>query len=435
MKPFRARPRHPVTGARFTLSARSAAELGAYVHRLEQLRIDLRLGLKTPEQVDHELRFMKHGPVTLERVYRAYLERPDVAPETRRALATWWTAYATATLRAGPLAAIDAPAVRRWVEELARAGLAKSTIDGAWRKLSALGTYAAARGWIAGPPWGKARPPKVGGPGRPPREALRSVDELVRLLRAARALDAEMPTRWLAIKVFLAVLFGLRQGELAGLRWSDIEWGPPLVITVARQWEGQPLKRGTKVTRLEGLDAMVSILTIHKLEVISRGLYKDRGPLIPHPSSEPGAPRAYSKGEVLTRGDVRAVVDRASLRRADVANDLFGSWSAHSFRSSFVTLETLASGGDLRRVQARSRHASLASLVRYLRMLSETAPASPLVAELPGLVTGDAGAPLHTRRELPAGPGGGRSAAGSALDARPEGALPWRVPLARPRQT
>jgi integrase len=400
MKSFRARPRHPVTGARIVISARSAAELGAYVHRLDTLRTELRLGMTSAEQVDQALRHMRFGPVTLERVYRAYLERPDIAKNTRRAFTSWWATLA-GELGAMPLASIDAPRVRRWVEGLARSGHAASTIDAAWRKLSALGTYAAARGWIAGAPWGKARPPKVGGPGRGPPDAAANVGELVAILRSARALDRESPYRGLAAKFFLAMLFGLRQGELAGLRWSDIDLGPPLVIQVVRQWQRDPLKRGTRPARLEGLPEAGSVLKIHQLELMSRGLYAARGPVFPATDSARDAPRAYSKGEVLRRGDVRAVIQGAAIRTPGAIE----RWSAHALRGSFVTLEALASGGDMRRVQARSRHASLASLVRYLRQMTQSAPTSPLMSELPGLYGGDAGASRSNptqRRALPA---------------------------------
>jgi integrase len=403
MKAFVARPRHPVTGARIVLSARTKNELAAYVHRVDSLRTDLRLGLKTAVQVDHELRFMKHGAVTLERVYHGYLERPELAPNTRRAYVSWWRTLAVG-IAVEAFASLDGPRLRAWVEQLARRGLARTSIGAAWRKLSALGTYACERGWVSAVPWGSWHPPStLGAAGRPPRDAARTVDELVRLLDAARTLDLGVQgnTPGLAAKVFLALLFGLRQGELAGLRWTDVEWGPPLLIHVVRQWRGAPLKRGTRPAVLEGLDEARPILALHRLECMHRGLFKKTGPIFPGPDSERGHPRAYAGGEVLTRRDVRAVVDRASLARGSAD----GAWSAHSFRSTFVTLEASASGGDLRRVQLRSRHASLASLVRYLRAMTIAAPSTPLMF-LPRTDSAE-GAPFPPRSDVPALPRGG----------------------------
>lgn len=403
MKRCTAKPRHPVTGARFTLSARTPAELGAYMHRLETLRTELRLGMKSPAQVEHELRHMRHGPVTLERAFRGYVERPELRPETRRGMLSWWRELAPSIAKLA-LSELDAPRVRAWLERLASRGMAASSVNAAWRKLSALGHYATSRGWIGAAPWGSFKPPKMGGPGRAPRDMTSSIDELVAILQAARDLArerreaGELGTDALPCKVFLAILLGLRQGELAGLRWTDVVWGPPVVVTIARQWNGQPLKRGTRVAKLEGVDALQSVLCIQRLDLLGRGLFDPKGPVLPAPSSERGRPRAYARGEVLTSRDVRAVIDRASIRPSAGDAGPAGAWSAHGLRGSFVTLEALASGGDLRRVQRRSRHASLASLVKYLRAVSQSAPASPLLM-LPSLDGGDAGALLPPHGE------------------------------------
>jgi integrase len=70
------------------------------------------------------------------------------------------------------------------------------------------------------------------------------------------------------------------------------------------------------------------------------------------------------------------------------------SWSAHSLRDTFVSLEVAATGGDLARVQARSRHATLSSLARYVRALSRNHPAPPAVRTLAGSIADSRGAGL-----------------------------------------
>lgn len=381
-----ARPRHPVTGRRFWLRAKTPRELAAYQHRIDVLRTELRLGMRTPEDIDRELRHLRHGPVTLERAAVAYLERPLAANTKRRIrslLATHWTDLAPRAL-----SSIDGPAAAAWVESLKRADLGQSSIATAWRSLCAVARYATEKGWIGSSPWGKYRPVLTGTKGRG-REAARTVLELVTLLGAAGVLEREDDERFFALQVKLAIaaLLGLRQGELAGLRWSDVAWGPPLVITIARQWERAPLKNGAAPKALQTIGELSALLRDHEQKLRARSLYAPSGPLFPSPSrSAPGSPRAYLRGEVLTRLQVRAAVQASGLPNV-------ASWSAHSMRDTFVTLESDASGGDLGRVAARSRHASLASLARYLRALSRITPAAPAVTSLPN-ETGAAGFPL-----------------------------------------
>jgi integrase len=393
-----ARPRHPVTGRRFWLRASTPRELDAYLHRVDSLRTELRLGLRTPEAIDRELRHLRHGPVTLERAAVAYLERPIALNTKRRIrslLSTHWSELAPR-----PLASIDGPAAAAWVESLTRADLEPTTVATAWRSLRAVARYATEKGWIGSIPWGSYRP-VLGRTMRRGREAARTVSELVRLLAAAAALERDDEVRFfgLQVKIALAALLGLRQGELAGLRWIDVAWGPPLVLTITRQWERGPLKSRAAPKALQTIAELAELLTAHEQKLRARELYLASGPIFPSPSrSAPGFPRAYLRGEVLTRLQLRSAVEVADLPNV-------GAWSAHSMRDTFVTLETDASGGDLGRVQARSRHASLSSLARYLRALSRSTPAAPALSCLPRPETDAAGLPLlaipSTQKETP----------------------------------
>jgi integrase len=391
MKRFAARPRHPVTGRRFWLRARSARELEAFLHRLDSLRVELKLGVRSSEEIDRELRHLRHGPVTLERAAIAYVERAGLAANTRRGMRSALDTH-FAALASRQLAALDAPTVAAWIHALERSGLASSSIGTLWRKLRAITRYALERGWIGASPWGSYKPGRIhGASGRALREAGRSVDELARLLEAAAAIDtAHEADDWppmLEAKIAVAALLGLRQGELAGLRWTDVKFPPPAVeVIVARQWDDAPVK-GKKPHRRQSIAELGEILSRQLYRLSRRDLFRVDGPVFPCPSrSAPGQPRAYLHGEVLTRLNLRAAVERARLPN-------FGSWSAHSLRDTFVTLEASASGGDLARVQLRSRHASVASLSRYLRALQRNHPAAPAITSLPG-EAGAAGAPL-----------------------------------------
>lgn len=383
-----ARPRHPVTGKRFVVRGHTERELAAYLHRIDACRTELRLGMRSAEEIDRELRHLQHGPVTLERAAVAYLERAGLAPNTRRGVRSFLREHASGLL-GKPLASLDAPTLGAWIEGLARKGLAASSVTAAWRKLRAIVAYAGSRGWIGAEPWGAWRPKKIGGPGRMPAEAARTLDELVRLLEACRDLDAVDYTG-LWCKVMIATLLGLRQGELAGLRWSDVAWGPPLVLTIARQWDHHRPVKAKRVVRLESIGELALALRSHESALRHRGLLRAGGPIFPSPASEPGLPRAYAQGEVITRLQLRSAVERAKLPHGPA----LGAWTVHGLRATFVTLEVSAAGGDLKRAQSRTRHASLASLARYVRSLERSSPAPPAVRFLPGIEHDDAGDPL-----------------------------------------
>ena len=394
-------PRHPLTGRRFRLHARTPRELEAYLHRLDVLRTELKLGMRSIEEVNRDLRHLQHGPATVERAAMGYLARPSLAKNTKsrvRSLVESKNGGAhLGPLLGRPLASLDGSVLAPWIEGLSKAGLHPTTIAMIWRTLRSLVRYGAERGWIGAVPWGNWRPRLSKAPKRVRREATRTLEELARLLLAAREIDdrywdvmrtARRPRLAFDREAMIgcAALLGLRQGELAGLRWSDVEWRPPLTVRVARQWIADPLKMGAQPQRIEAMPELGEILLRYRLRLELAGRYRTNGPIFPRRDTDQGkAPLAYTRGAVLSRLNLRAAVRRAQLPH-------LASWSAHSLRDSFVTLEVLASEGDLGRVAARSRHASVASLARYLHALSRSS-ASPPTSHLPSVVDGDA-APL-----------------------------------------
>lgn len=210
------------------------------------------------------------------------------------------------------------------------------------------------------------------------------------MIAAGAELDAEGTCEELEAKIACAGLLGLRQGELAGLRWIDCSWivraGGRPVVTVRRQWAERALKSRGRVRELETIPELVEILARHRAHLEGRSLYRATGPVFPCLAlSREDRPAPYPRGEVLTRLNLRAAVARAGLPHV-------ASWSAHSLRDTFVTLEAQASGGDLAKVQARSGHGSLSSLARYLRS-ADRQPPPPGIKSLPRLPGSD-GPPL-----------------------------------------
>jgi hypothetical protein len=60
-----ARPRHPVTGKRLTVSGKTRREVNARLHKLHQLRQDRKLGLVTADELATALRGLEDKRVTL----------------------------------------------------------------------------------------------------------------------------------------------------------------------------------------------------------------------------------------------------------------------------------------------------------------------------------------------------------------------------------
>ena len=196
---------------------------------------------------------MQHGPVTVERAAVSYLERASLAANTKRRVRALVESEKGAHLRpllGVPLASLDGAVLAPWIEGLHRAGLHPTTIAMIWRSLRSLVRHGAERGWIGALPWGAWRPRLSHAPKRPAREAARTMGELAQLLLGARELD-ETRARRLPhgsgtgeAKIACCALLGLRQGELAGLRWTDLDDGLVPTVLVARQYEGRPLKMG-----------------------------------------------------------------------------------------------------------------------------------------------------------------------------------------------
>lgn len=348
MKSFRARPRHPVTGKTIVLRARSKDELARKLATFEEARE--RLLVK--ETLAHP---GWKRTLTVREATRAYLARPDLSPETRKSFESFLRSGA-APIAKERLAALTAPVVKEWLDG-ARVG--HNTRARHWRMLAAIARFAQEKGWLPECPWGSWRPlirrvkPRL-------RDAARSVDELRRLWQAARELDQERTQAgklpYLEAKLLCAACLGLRQKELRLMCWPDLDPQGARVFVREAKAPG-----GVASVRPQAAPWQVfDVLYKWQAELSSRRLFSAKGPIFVHPSSRPGSPRPYHGGEVFSRKDLRAIVARAGFSKIE-------SWSVHSLRDTFVTLEQQARGNDLAAVAQRARHASPSTVVRYLR--------------------------------------------------------------------
>ena len=204
------------------------------------------------------------------------------------------------------------------------------------------------------------------------REACRDVDELGRLVDAARLLDVTGadPAGDLGCRVLVGALTGLRQGELAALGWDDLELdGESPLLRVRRATLPGWCKSAEKGARPSALpkgkrervqllhvDAAVA-LGLHRERLRKLGQFFEAGPVFPAPGGGYRAAPCVIRPEVLRR-----FVEIAGLPNAP-------SWTTHSLRHSFATLEasgSWASSGDLRGAMTRTGHARVETLTGYL---------------------------------------------------------------------
>lgn len=378
---FSVRVRHPVTGERFTIRADTERELEAYVRRYETIREEFRTSdLVKAEDVSRAIERLMHGEknfrITLERATAEYLARPTLA-NTTRDRTTRWIAKVPEELRAREVSACTPPIVQAYIDGLVKRGLQESTIVLAWWTLRAVVGYAAKTRELVHLPWPKNWKPEIRAErrGRREREALRDVGELVRLLDVARIYDEEEESRGELgqeePKIATKTMLGLRQGELAGLVWPDVD-APNLRVTIGKQWNGAPTKPRTVDTLLAPPE-LFALLEQHKSNLVRHRLYKKSGPVFPGPESTPGKPRPYANRDHHEGGrENHAPINIRTLRvlvaRAGLPDPK--KWTAHSLKDSFATLEQEAHGGDLRSLQARTRHKTLRALLRYLHARS-----------------------------------------------------------------
>jgi integrase len=376
---FGERVKHPISGKRMRLSASSPRELESYVRLVETLRTEYRIGMRSQDDVLKALRRLFHGSISFEVAAVEYMERTTLAKNTRTRTATFLKSL-PAEMRARDVDSFDKTVIGPWLETLTLRGLREGPIRLAWWTLRAIIGYAVERGHLHSVPWGTWQPKirSLKG-GRREREALRTPAELVQLLRAAHEMDEEREAKGdlgqLEAKIAAAAMLGLRQEEIAGLRWPDVDTERQRV-RIVRQGDGGPTKtRREKV--LVALPELFEVLAEHAVRLRKHRLYKKDGPVFPGPESTPWQPRKVElrpspanahaidgwRGHAIDNDELRRAVTRAGLPDPKL-------WSAHSLKDSFATLEGQTYGNDLRALGERTGHKTISSLCRYLRTRS-----------------------------------------------------------------
>jgi integrase len=221
-----------------------------------------------------------------------------------------------------PLTALRPSQVKAWTAKLAAEGLAPSYVHGLHRRLSQILSDAVNDGVLGRNPRSRRTSPPMG-----KQKAYVATTEQIWALYDA------VPDH-LRVAVLLGAFAGLRVGEAAGLRVSDVDFIRGIVHPVA-QSDGQPLKT-------EGSSAPIPIPSDLSL-LLSASV------------------QTYRTEWMVTNGCDRACSRVAIIRAIAAARSkvegLPEGFSYHDLRHYLASL-LIASGADIKTVQARLRHAT-----------------------------------------------------------------------------
>ncbi len=169
----------------------------------------------------------------------------------------------------------------------------------------------------------------------------------------------------------VALFFGLRNGELAGLGWDDLELAGLMPLARIRhqaidQWRThyptwtRPMRlpKGGKERRvLIHATALVALEAQREL-LEQRGWYRPDGPVFPGHEGNTFSGTWRNNANAIRPDHMKRLARKAGLPFPD-------EWVAHSLKHSLATVES-TSGADLRTVQKRTGVSSLRVLEGYI---------------------------------------------------------------------
>lgn len=364
---------------RIPIRGDTEADCIARAERARAIRRDMALGIGSVDAHRH-LRALAEGPFTVKRAWDEYVAAKELRARRQNKNA-WENFFAPVFGDGRPLHELTADVMAAWEKSLAERGEHRaSTIFTMFAMLrAAVRKHVPVR--IPDLPFGKWAPAGLGVPRGAARSYLRSIEELRALLLAARRRDARLRMQWttkgfadLEYRLAIALLCGLRNGELGGLGWDDIYFDAHGggIMTIRHQVVGRwridnptwtrPLtppkgdkKKQGKPQRLHP-DA-VGALVAQREQLRARGWYRDDGPVFPN--SHDGDWR----GDEAT---IKPELARKCLSESGIEGIDVKHFVTHSTRHTFSSLETAAivmSGGSLKDASERTRHKDVRTLV------------------------------------------------------------------------
>lgn len=360
---------HPLTGVRLTLSDHSLPKLMARRERLIELRREYLLSCACPH-CGGEL-VAERSPSELAAAMNAATSQNPKSPmRARTTIAAAWRRYEDdsplehrrklrsvfkhqiepfLTPQTRTLASLDEFVMDRWLRAMRAEGYAKSTVHNAFFFLSACyRREARAKRVPREEPWGEFRAPSVDKIRRRRLLSMREVLAIARELGGARTQTGRC--------LVFASLTGLRNGELAGLGWDDIDLERG-VMNVRHQavdeWRKHyprklrpdfPVKgRREHAQRLH--PQALALLVMQRRELAKAGAYRPDGPVWPDARGNWKRNATTLRSERLQRAAVRAGLSPKGIY-------------AHALRHACTSWE-IDGGNDLLSTQSRIGHASV----------------------------------------------------------------------------
>jgi integrase len=280
------------------------------------------------------------------------MKRPQVEPNTFTFHDNNVRCHLLPVLHRTPLSKLRPSHVASLYTALSSKGVSPATQNHAGVTLSAALNDAVKMGILPSNPAKVVKKPKVSRPEIHPLDA-----EQVRVFLAATESD-----RLHALYV-LAVDTGMRQGELFGLLWSEVDWSASTVGVVRslEQKDGRHRLKDVKTKssrrRIRVSPATIAALNQHRRKLLAKGVYRDEGPVF-----------CDTAGNWLHRCNVYRDSFRKSLKRAGLPRVRF-----HDLRHTGATLMLLG-GINVKAVSATLGHSNITTTLNvYAHFLPEMA--------------------------------------------------------------
>jgi integrase len=256
-------------------------------------------------------------------------------PRTRASYATNLRLHVSPTLGRRRVAEVDADEVARLVRELEAEGLAPWTIRSVLSALSRVFGYAVRRGMVSANPVAKLDR------GERPRIERRELPILTRE-EVAALLAAAISDRY-RLMLAVSILTGLRQGELLGLKWGDLDLGAGTLF-VRRQLDRSgrfaPPKTPQAVRAVDLAPSLVAVLAAYRLG-LDPALSSDAALVF---ATATGKPLSWRN---VTRSALGLAIERSGIEPL--------RW--HDMRHAFASI-LIAQGLDVVYVSRQLGHAS-----------------------------------------------------------------------------
>lgn len=406
---YRAQVRDPLTGERVSIYAGTQSELETRVRNWRSVKDALAFGDIDPREAARRIRPARGIGLTVRTVWEHY--RPGVSVASERAADTAWRRIEPLL---GSVLAVNCTenVCREFVAKLEKVQrgrdgrvYAPKTVSSTWDWLSNAMRAAVRSGMLDAVPWGEYAP-RLSKDARDQRPATAAPSQLFEIFAAARREDEGLWARERYSAAFFSTAFlgltALRQAEAAGLAWESVDIDePPHLLRVrfqaTRGWKRRapgprPLivPKGKRARTAVLHPSLVPLLREQRAQLQRLGVYRLDGPVFP--ADERGGWRTC--GWVLRPSALRRFVAQCGLPAAD-------KWAPHSLRHSAATIEAIRHGGDLRAVQQRTGHASLAPLEGYIHSAGHGL-AQSAIPELPMALTAPIGGDVVVLPEAPA---------------------------------